>query len=438
MIKKKIDHIHLFSTIICLMPGLLITGPFLSDLFLSLLVISFLFLSFKNFKVFKKYYDNTFSKFFFFFWVILILSTLFSDNIMLSIKNSFFYFRFGIFSLCVWYVLDNNRYLLKYFYYSLLFYFIILILDGFYQFKTGFNILGFVYQSPRVSSFFGDELILGSYFARLYPLLVGFTLYNYLKNQSSKINLIFISLIFIAVDVMVFLSGERASFLYLNISLIVFVVLSSNFKLLRFFSFIISITIIFFISSVDKKPIERMYNQTIQDIQFKRDKFFFSRSHQEIYISSLKMFKDNIFFGVGPKNYRNQCNKEKYFVDRKYYKQNSQLEITKKISACSTHSHHTYIQLLAETGLFGFTFVIFVFLLICRNLFKHCYHRYLNNKKIYSDFQICLFICLIITLFPFSPTGNFFNNWLSIVYYIPVGFLLWSFDEKTSKTKPIK
>jgi hypothetical protein len=35
---------------------------------------------------------------------------------------------------------------------------------------------------------------------------------------------------------------------------------------------------------------------------------------------------------------------------------------------------------------------------------------------------------ILITIWPLAPTGNFFNNWLSIIYYLPVGIFLWSIN----------
>ena len=53
-------------------------------------------------------------------------------------------------------------------------------------------------------------------------------------------------------------------------------------------------------------------------------------------------------------------------------------------------------------------------------------------KKIYlSNFQIGLYIAIFITLFPFSPTGNFFNNYISIIHFIPLGFLIYSYKKDT-------
>jgi len=52
-----------------------------------------------------------------------------------------------------------------------------------------------------------------------------------------------------------------------------------------------------------------------------------------------------------------------------------------------------------------------------------------NNSNDLDQCQIykveCLLLILFfITLLPLVPTGNFFNNWISIVYFLPIGFLL--------------
>ena len=95
------------SWIIILMPVLLISGPFLSDLGISLVAVLFLINSKKN--KLTKYYNNYYFKIFFVFCIILIVSSLLSNNILISLKNSLFYFRFGIFTLCFWYLLDKNE-----------------------------------------------------------------------------------------------------------------------------------------------------------------------------------------------------------------------------------------------------------------------------------------------------------------------------------------
>jgi len=48
-----------------------------------------------------------------------------------------------------------------------------------------------------------------------------------------------------------------------------------------------------------------------------------------------------------------------------------------------------------------------------------------NDRYRYS--KICLLAYFIIALFPFTPTGNFFNNWICAIYFLPVGIFLSKF-----------
>ena len=64
-----------------------------------------------------------------------------------------------------------------------------------------------------------------------------------------------------------------------------------------------------------------------------------------------------------------------------------------------------------------------------------------DKRGIFNDFEVCLLACIIISLWPISPSGSFFNNWMSIVYYFPVGLLLWQRSkykiQNSIKTKKI-
>ena len=137
----------------------------------------------------------------------------------------------------------------------------------------------------------------------------------------------------------------------------------------------------------------------------------FSWHHQQHYESALRMFADNPLVGIGPKLFRIKCHDEKYNYNTKY--------------GCSTHPHNLYIQLLAETGLIGFIHVFFAFLYICYIFLKQIWHSASGNRSfLISDYKICLFTSLFVSLWPFIPTGSIFNNWLGVIYFMPVGFLL--------------
>ena len=77
---------------------------------------------------------------------------------MLSFESSLFYFRIGVFSCFIWYLIDKDKSILTFFYYALVLCFSALVIDGYIQYFTGTNLIGFKISGSRVSSFFGDEL----------------------------------------------------------------------------------------------------------------------------------------------------------------------------------------------------------------------------------------------------------------------------------------
>ena len=138
----------------------------------------------------------------------------------------------------------------------------------------------------------------------------------------------------------------------------------------------------------------------------------FSPHHELTYGLALKIFKDNIIFGIGPKMFREYCNYDKYYIQY----------------GCTSHPHNTYIQLLVETGLIGFAFVFSIFLFICYIYFKQLLSFFFKINRINDN--IILFLApIFITLWPIVPSGNFFNNWLSIIYFLPIGFVIFFYKK---------
>ena len=409
--------------IIILMPVLLITGPFLSDLGLSLVAIIFLINSIKN--NLKKYYDNYYFKFFIVFCFILILSSLLSKNTLLSLKNSLFYFRFGIFSLCFWYLLDRNEKLIKYLFISIFFCYSSLIVDGYTQYIFGKNLFGYeLYNQYRVSSFFGPELILGSYLARFFPIFFGlFVLLNVTKKN--KLMLFLITLVFILSEGLIFVSGERLALFFMNLSAVYIIFMIKDYKIYRIWTYIISLCLIVILLISFPNSKERFIDKTINDFtrMHHDDKnehklYLFSKPHNDMYITAYKIFLDNKFFGVGPRQFRNTCD-----------------EFSVSIYSCETHPHHTYLELLSETGIFAFSIVAILFVILIYVSIKHFILKFIYKEKgILNDFEICLLSAIIISIWPLAPSGSFFNNWMSIVYYFPVGLLLWQRSKYKNST----
>jgi O-antigen ligase len=397
--------VFLFS----LIPFFLITGPFLSDLAISLISLLFLIYSLrqKNFSYFK----NKYFYIFLIFWSYLILNSLINNFNLDSLKISFFYFRYGVFVIAVICLLEINYKIIKYFFYCIFVCFIALILDGFYQYFVGENILGFK-GSERISSFFGDEKILGSYLSRMWPIFFGLSIFILKKNN--KLFFLFI-IIFILSEVLIFISGDRTAFFNINLSAIFIILLSKKLFKLRAFTLITSLIIIMFISFFNPTAKERVFDQTLSQMNLsskskkQEEIYIFSREHTHHYITAYRMYLDNKILGVGVKNFRKFCSDKKYIESE---------------SSCAPHPHNTYIQILSETGIIGFLFLIIVLIYFCSKVFKHLILR-VRGKHYFSDFEICILSGIAIYLWPFAPTGNIFNNWLNIVMILNFPFLIW-------------
>ena len=153
------------------LPILLITGPFLSDLVVSISSLIFLFFALK-YKMLNYFTIKPLVLFLIFCLYCILLSILVSEDILLSLESSLFFFRIGIFACVIWYIIEKNKNILIYFYYVLVTCFSILVFDSYCQYFLGYNIIGLTAPAgERISSFFGDELIMGSYLSRLFPLL---------------------------------------------------------------------------------------------------------------------------------------------------------------------------------------------------------------------------------------------------------------------------
>ena len=417
MVKKNIDifdFTNAFSYLIILLPIFVISGPFLSDLSISILAISSFFCLRE-----KKFFNNYFFFFFIIFWILILCSSILSDNKILALKSSLFYFRFCFFALFVWWILEKDKKLLEKVYFVLLFCFFVLIFDSLFQYFNGSNIFNMeTIFKDRISSFFGDELIMGSYLMRFFPFLLALSFYFYKKKKHEKFLLP--SIIFILmIQITIFLSGERTSFILFNFSILLFLIFLNDFLKIRifiFFVFIFSISILLTVDSPFKK---RIFDKTIKQTQINEPGsqiYIFSKQYHEHYLSAWEIFKDHKLLGIGPKNFRETCKQNKYNFS----------ELT-----CSTHPHNTPLQLLAETGIFSFIVYLTINLVIWYNLIKSLYSKIFYKKKFLNNFQISLLINIVILLWPISPNGNFFNNWLSITIYYPMGFLLW--DLRNSK-----
>ena len=124
--KYNISLPNVIFYLVISLPVVSIFGPFLSDFFLCL--SSLLFLIYCVIKKNYKYFKNIFFFIFLIWYFYLVFLSLTSKYPLLSLQSSLFYFRFGVFVLCVNFLIINNTKFLKFFCASLLITFVFLTL----------------------------------------------------------------------------------------------------------------------------------------------------------------------------------------------------------------------------------------------------------------------------------------------------------------------
>ena len=394
-------------------PLLLISGPFIPDLILTISVIIFLIFAVIN-KQFS-YFNNKYFIFFFCFWLYLLINSLLAENII-SIKSSFTYLRFGVFLVLLVYIFNLNKNFFENFKKILFFSILILFVDSLIQYFIGHNIIGLP-KSGRLSSFFGDEKIMGSYIIKFLPLYIA--LYFYKK---SKVKLDFHIIFILIISVcLILLSKERSALglFILYASLLSFILFNRIREFVIVFSVIIGFFI--FIFSLNNNLYDRFILQLINDVKikteneniqqeskkmYKKQRFYiFTIAHDQMIKTSYNMFLDKPMMGHGTKMFRYKCSDKKYLPEgSKFY--------------CNTHPHNYYVQMLSENGLIGFIFLVITFFYFFLKFFKNLFLE--NKNKVLSLF----ILPNIINFWPIIPHGNFFNNWISITIFISIGFFI--------------
>ena len=405
---------HYYHKLIYLLPFALITGPFLPNLIVILCVCFFLIDTFRL-KLFD-YYKNNFFKIFLIFLFFINLSSLFSNDLK-TFLYTLGYIRYGVFAIFLFYILknfDKSKFFLGY---TIIGVFVLLLIDGFTQFIFGKNLFFFelqMYDSELsyVTSFFDDEKKLGSFLSRMLPLLlISFILIiqKYKKNQFYSAA----SFITVLTFILVFLTTERVA-IFIVLIFILFIFLKSKilFKPKIYFFAVTSFALVimfYFYPSLLGKMKSVLYSTGIlfpgytengKDVigGYEIGKFIFSKFHHDQIFGSIDIFKENPLFGIGAKNF--------------------------KYTLIGWHPHNYHAQILSELGIFSYltVFLTFVFLIIL------CIKKLFQSFDIKREINFYLIISFVLSLTPI-PSGDFFNSWVNILIFLPVGYYLY-FNEK--------
>ena len=217
----------------------------------------------------------------------------------------------------------------------------------------------------RYSSLFGTELIAGGFLARF--IFLGIIFILFISDIKKKYNAYLLFFYLILNISAIFLSGERTSFFILIMNILIFSFYLKIFRKIIFILLLIApiLGIIFVKINPDAKV--RMFEVTKSEL-FENNKInIFTKVYQAHYTVAFNMFKDRPLIGHGVKSFREACKETRYA----HY------------NGCTTHPHNFYMQSLAETGLFGFVFLILFYFYILLNFIKIFFKK--NKKNIDSN-----------------------------------------------------
>ena len=342
-----------------------------------------------------------------FFLISLLINLLFSNNFGLSSPRviKFFFIIFFIVSFRFLVLnLEKNQINKIYKIWSIIF--TIIIVDLIIEFFKGTNIIGLSSQMPgwRLASFTGMESVIGNYFYG-FALI---TLAYFYQNISNKkyLNLL-LAIFFIIISLII---GERANFIKTFIIIICFIFLVYDFSLRsKIFSIVALISLVFIFINFNSSYKNRYFSPHLLTILEKNglSNYLQTSQYGAQYNVAIEIFKDNPVFGVGIKNYRIENLNSKY--DDLKHKENR--------LRWGTHPHQIHLEILSETGLFGYScFFIFISLSIFFSI-----KSYLINRNIY---QLSGILFILTSMLPLLPSGSFLSTYTSSIFWINYAMMM--------------
>tara|TARA_A100000164_G_C21941777_1_gene791196 strand:+ start:2318 stop:3874 length:1557 start_codon:yes stop_codon:yes gene_type:complete len=308
LIKENIKII-----LLCLFPAAVIAGPLVAEIIIVIVSVLFILDIFKNKKF--KLIDNKIFYYLIIFYLYLVFLSFFSEIPEKILVKTLFYFRFIIFAFAIFEIIKSNKNSLKYIYLSLSLTIFIVVADGYFQLFFDQNLLGVKkYRVDRISGFFFEDLILGSFLSKIF--LIHLALVFYFKNNLKKIFLPNI-ILFLLTYLLIFLSGERAAFAISSMMiLIIFIMIDYSFKIKAIVA--VSISIFLSLSLINNPTMNDRYFSQLNSHLFgfdndsKEKEFELLPNYMPMFKTALNMFKSKPIIGYGPKSYRQYCDKEEF------------------------------------------------------------------------------------------------------------------------------
>ena len=403
---------YIITFFFCILPISLIVGNLATNINILLIDILFIIISFN-----KKYWTWSRKKLFLILiilWIYQIINSLFSINITdeMTLIRSLGFIRFVIFFFAIDFFFTQFPKILKKIFLFWTIILMVILFDTIFETIFGSNIIGNISPSgKRIVSFFGDELVVGAYILGLGYLISGYLISI---DSSLKVKKIIYNLILFLVPVCIFFSGERSNFIKASIIFFLMILfIKENLLVIKkkyfFLFFLVTIILTIFVS----KEIYSTQIQFFKRVVASKNKNFENIKYFAHYEVAWQIFKDNPVIGVGGKNFRNICGRQKY----------NNPEIKHRYQRCSNHPHQVHFELLSEHGLIGYIFIISLILIFCIRNFK-----YFLIKKNTLHLASILYVFFVFT--PLIPSGSIFATFNATFFWINFSICYFCYKNK--------
>ncbi len=378
-------------------------GPFFyliertpADLWLSIIAITFLIRSFIE----KDWLwaNQLWFRLVLIFWIICIVSSLLSSNLLYSLGHSVIWIRFPLYAAAVqtWLGKDrDNRVIMLL---SILIGFIIMCMILMSEILHNSIYLSIAYE--RLSWPYGD-LIPGAYLAKvsIFIICIFFCLGLKKINKNGLILFIFS----ILGPIFIYFTGERMH-LIICLSTIMLATILWNNKIKNLIAFVVVISLLIISGFLKPNFVKRFTTDFVSSIPILN----FDKTYWGAWRGGLQQGFDTPIIGVGPSMTRLTC---KDLISEK-------AEWLPGSNYCGNHPHNYYVQLFAETGFVGLLsgFVMFLGIMLTS------YRSRNNNNK--CPMAYLYFVIPLIIFFPLQQTGNFFGQWGNLFIWFCISFCL--------------
>ena len=402
----KISKINLniekiVTLLVILMPVSIAIGRGVADTNLSL--VSFAFLAYLIQKKDFAFIKESWFKAAMLLWGYFVVNSVFRESNTTALLKSLPFLRFILFVLCFQYVVRRDVSISKRLLTVLSVVVCFLVIDGYIQFYFGKDLFGRVkmfddmgtYQYYRLTGPFSKR-VLGAVLMILSPVLFSVMLYK-IKENARKYCVLLLPIVLI--EVIIFLTGERAALIQSCISLVIlfFCIYRNNINIVYLSIFVIFALFIAYLfvpqylilRHLDSINLLKMGTQSEYGMLWK---------------ASIIMGLEHPLFGVGAGHFGASC---KGLVD-----------------ICNYHSHNVYLEMFAEFGIIG----LLLFLLFLVVLFKDII-VVLKKKNSERGIHYILFLGVSVSIFvkllPFLPSSSFFKNWYAVPLWFMIGWLFY-------------